>query len=118
MIEKAAATENMKLIPDPMPEQSIFVRSDQYSFVKKGVPAVFLVTADNEEMIFLDHEISNKDFIRDHYHQPSDQLDLPINYEVAAKFVKINKLIAEDVANNDKRPQWNKDSFFATIKEK
>lgn len=118
VIEKAVETENMKLIPDPMPEQSIFVRSDQYSFVKKGVPAVFLVTADNEKMIFLDHEISSNDFIRDHYHQPSDQLDLPINYEVAAQFVAINKKIAEEVANDEQRPTWNKDSFFATITEK
>ncbi len=117
VIAEAASNENMKLIPDPMPEQSIFVRSDQYSYVKKGIPAVFLVTADNEKMVFDDHEISSGDFIKDHYHQPSDQLDLPIDYDVAAKFVAINKAIAEEVANAAQRPTWNKNSFFATITE-
>lgn len=115
VIERAVATENMKLIPDPMPEQGIFVRSDQYSFVKKGIPAVFLVTADKADMIFDEHEISSQEFMIEHYHKPSDQLDLPINYDVAAQFVAINRVIATEVANTDERPQWNQDSFFATI---
>ncbi len=117
VIEKASAANNMTLIPDPMPEQNIFVRSDQYSFVKQGIPAVFLVTADNKDMVFEDHEISSQDFISEHYHKPSDQLDLPINYDVAAKFVTINRAIALEVANAKERPKWNKGSFFETMKE-
>jgi hypothetical protein len=114
-MEKAVSSQGMTLIPDPMPEQSIFVRSDQYSFVKKGIPAVYLVTGDNADMVFEAHEISNQDFLIEHYHKPSDQLDLPINYDVAAKFVDINRAIATAVANAKERPSWNKDSFFATI---
>lgn len=114
-MEKAVSSQGMTLIPDPMPEQSIFVRSDQYSFVKKGIPAVYLVTGDNADMVFQAHEISNQDFLIEHYHKPSDQLDLPINYDVAAKFVDINRAIATEVANAKQRPSWNKDSFFATI---
>jgi Zn-dependent M28 family amino/carboxypeptidase len=34
----------IKLAPDPMPEQSVFTRSDHYQFVKQGVPTVFLAT--------------------------------------------------------------------------
>lgn len=114
-MEKAVSSQGMTLIPDPMPEQSIFVRSDQYSFVKKGIPAVYLVTGDNADMVFQAHEISNQDFLIEHYHKPSDQLDLPINYDVAVKFVDINRAIATEVANAKQRPSWNKDSFFATI---
>ncbi|TDR19375.1 M28 family metallopeptidase [Marinicella litoralis] len=116
VIEGAVKQHGMNLIPDPMPEQSIFVRSDQYSFVKKGIPAVFLVTADNANMVFEAHEVSSQEFRMQHYHKPSDQLDLPINYEVAAKFVAINRVIVSEVANAEERPSWNKDSFFATIK--
>ncbi len=115
VIENAVQKNNMNLIPDPMPEQGIFVRSDQYSFVKKGIPAVFLVTADNADMVFEEHELSSQEFRMLHYHKPSDQLDLPINYDVAAKFVAINRAIATEVANAKERPSWNKDSFFATI---
>ncbi len=117
VIETAAQQHDMKLIPDPMPEQSIFVRSDQYSFVKQGIPAVYLVTADNAGMKFEEHEVSSQEFVNKHYHQPSDQLDLPINYDVAAKFVDINRAIAVQVANDPQRPAWNADSFFATITE-
>ncbi len=117
VIEKASAANGMTLIPDPMPEQNIFVRSDQYSFVKQGIPAVFLVTADNKDMVFEEHEISSQDFISEHYHKPSDQLDLPINYQVAAKFVAINRAIALEIANAKQRPSWNQGSFFETMKE-
>ncbi len=117
VLARAAEKNQMTLIPDPMPEQNIFVRSDQYSFVKKGIPAVFLVTADKVGMKFEAHEISSQDFITKHYHKPSDQLDLPINYDVAAKFVSINRAIAMEVANTKERPSWNKGSFFETITE-
>ncbi|MGJ8663799.1 MAG: M28 family peptidase, partial [Marinicella sp.] len=117
VISVAAENNGMKLIPDPMPEQNIFVRSDQYSFVKKGIPAVYLVTADNAGMVFEEHELSSLEFRTHHYHKPSDQLDLPINYDVAATFVKINRAIAMEIANAKDRPKWNKGSFFETIAE-
>ncbi len=117
VIETATVKNGMNLIPDPMPEQSIFVRSDQYSFVKKGIPAVYLVPADQADMKFDDHEISSAEFLVEHYHKPSDQLDLPINYGVAAKFVEINAAIATEIANAKERPRWNKGSFFNTITE-
>ncbi len=117
VIENAVGKNGMHLIPDPMPEQNIFVRSDQYSFVKKGIPAVFLVTADKVGMKFEEHEISSQEFIVKHYHKPSDQLDLPINYDVAAKFVAINRAIAMEVANTQERPKWNEGSFFETMTE-
>lgn len=115
VLSTAAAKNDMTLIPDPMPEQNVFVRSDQYSFVKKGIPAVFLVTADKVGMKFESHEMSSQEFRMNHYHKPSDQLDLPINYKVAAKFVTINRAIATEIANTKERPTWNQDSFFKTI---
>ncbi len=118
VIESAAEKNGMHLIPDPVPEQGIFVRSDQYSFIKKGIPAVFLVTADKANQVFEPHEISSQEFMVNHYHKPSDQLDLPINYQVAAKFVEINAAIATQIANDENRPEWNKDSFFSTITER
>src|SRR3546814_11919144 len=44
LVAKAVAPMGVTLIPDPMPEQGIFTRSDHYMFVKQGVPAVFLAT--------------------------------------------------------------------------
>ena len=42
-VSRAAEAQGLKLSPDPMPEQNLFVRSDHYSFVKQGVPSIFLV---------------------------------------------------------------------------
>jgi hypothetical protein len=59
--------------------------------------------------------VSNSDFRKQHYHQPSDDLNLPIDYEWAAKFVDINLAIAESIANTEQTPAWNEDSFFKTF---
>ncbi len=54
-------------------------------------------------------------FLDNHYHQPSDDLNLPIDYEWAAKFVDVNLAIAKSIANTAQRPKWNEDSFFKTF---
>src|SRR3546814_2382365 len=46
LVAKAVAPMGVTLIPDPMPEQGIFTRSDHYMFVKQGVPAVFLARSE------------------------------------------------------------------------
>ena len=43
IIGEVVVEEGFVLAPDPVPEEVLFIRSDQYSFVKKGVPSVFLV---------------------------------------------------------------------------
>jgi Zn-dependent M28 family amino/carboxypeptidase len=115
-VTQALNQHQIKLVPDPMPEQAIFVRSDQYSLVKKGVPAVYLKpgakeSGSNKEMV------SQDVFRKLHYHQPSDDLNLPIDYEWAAKFVDINLAIAESIANTEQTPAWNEDSFFKTFSQ-
>ena len=44
IVETAANKIDISLSPDPMPEQALFTRSDHYSFVKAGIPSVFLMT--------------------------------------------------------------------------
>lgn len=108
LVEKAAATEGVKLSPDPMPEENLFMRSDHYSFVQAGVPSVFLVTgfANGGEAVF-------REFLKTHYHQPSDQIDLPFDWNAAAKFARVNYAIAREMADVDQAPRWYADSPFA-----
>ena len=115
-VREALLKHEIKLIDDPMPEQAIFVRSDQYSLVKQGVPAVYLVPGmSNLEENAIGMPAS--DFLKKHYHMPSDDLNLPIDYEWAAKFVDINFEIVMSLANGKQTPSWNEDSFFATFKQ-
>ncbi|QTH62882.1 M28 family peptidase [Psychrosphaera ytuae] len=111
-VERAAAKHDIKLSPDPMPEQAIFTRSDHYNFVKQGVPSVFLMTGFTSKTEGEDGGKVWGEFFAKHYHQPSDSLDLPINYNSAELFTEINISIGKEVANADQRPTWNADSFF------
>lgn len=108
--ETAAATMGIKLSPDPVPQMVLFVRSDHYNFVKAGVPSVFL---------FLGFENGGQEsftnFMASHYHQVSDQIDLPIMYDVAAKFAELNFRITKAIANADAPPSWVEGDFFGEL---
>ncbi|RUO78281.1 M28 family metallopeptidase [Pseudidiomarina taiwanensis] len=112
-VAKAAGQFGIELSEDPMPEQAIFTRSDHYAFVKKGVPAVFLMTGFTAQDEGEDGgEIWGK-FFAEHYHQPSDSPDLPIRYDAGVMFTNINFAIGQEIANATERPRWHSDSFFA-----
>jgi Zn-dependent M28 family amino/carboxypeptidase len=99
----------VKMISDPEPERNAFIRSDQYSFIKRGVPAVSLrigFAKDSPE-----HE-TVKRWRAKRYHDPSDDLQQPLDFQAAADFNRIYLNIVEAIANRPQRPQWNNDSFF------
>ncbi|GHB77996.1 aminopeptidase [Psychrosphaera saromensis] len=112
VVEKAAGELGIGLSPDPMPEQAIFTRSDHYNFVKKGIPAVFLMTGFTSKTEGEDGGKVWGEFFAKHYHKPSDSLDLPINYDAAKVFADVNIRIGLTIANQDERPYWLEDSFF------
>jgi len=53
-----------------------------------------------------------KDWLKERYHAPSDDLNQPIEVEAAASFVRLLGQFAATVANPPERPQWKPDSFF------
>jgi hypothetical protein len=112
--ENALKALDLELMDDPMPEENLFVRSDHYMFVKKGVPAVFLSVGFGSSDPDLNGEEIFNNFLQTHYHQVSDSIDLPINYEAGALFAQVNFMIGTEVANADERPTWNENDFFGT----
>ena len=111
-VREAAKSFAVELSPDPFPEQNIFVRSDHYPFVQQGIPSVFLVTGMNSLDGSIDTQPIYEGFLQEHYHKPSDDLNLPINYKAAAKFTRINAEIGELLANDPDRPSWHEGDFF------
>jgi len=111
-VREAAGSYGIELSPDPFPEENIFVRSDHYRFVQQGVPSVYLVTG----FTSLDGDMGTQqifgDFLQEHYHKPSDDLNLPINYKAAATFTRVNAKIGEILANDPDRPTWHEGDFF------
>lgn len=110
IVGNAATRIGVKLSPDPDPDEILFVRGDQYSFVKKGVPSVFLVTGYSGP-----GKAASEAFLATHYHMPTDDLAVPIRWDAGAKFVKLNLEIARGLANAPERPRWNKGDFFGML---
>lgn len=115
LVEAAAAQIGVTLSPDPLPEQNLFTRSDHYRFVQQGIPAVFLMTGFKETPDGDVGEDIFRKWLATDYHSVRDAPTLPIRYDTAAKFAKLNYFIAESVANADARPSWNEGDFFGDL---
>lgn len=111
-IGEVVAAEDFELAPDPIPEQVLFIRSDQYSFVRKGVPSVFLVPGFTSTDPAIDGGALFNAHLKTHYHQPSDDLSRPIDWGSALRFARANVRIGYAVAEEDERPAWNDGDFF------
>jgi Zn-dependent M28 family amino/carboxypeptidase len=99
---------------DKEPDRNLFIRSDQYSFIRQGVPALafkFGYEAGSPE------ETTAKNWLQNRYHAPSDDLNQPVDTAAAAKFDRILLDLGTKVANAKDRPQWNANSFFRRFAE-
>tara|TARA_R110002096_G_scaffold108809_4_gene238191 strand:+ start:3586 stop:5256 length:1671 start_codon:yes stop_codon:yes gene_type:complete len=110
--EAGAAAEGFVLAPDPIPKERLFVRSDQYSFVKKGIPAIYLVTGFNSTDAEIDGEALFRDHVENHYHEPSDDMTRPVDWDSALRFARANARMGQAIANEAERPTWNEGDFF------
>jgi len=108
-VRTAAKSLGVEVQTDREPEQNRFIRSDQYSFIRKGVPALafkFGYESGSPE------ETIRRNWVRDVYHQPADDTKQPVNLEAAATFNRVIMTLLQRVANDPARPTWNADSFF------
>lgn len=112
--ERAAAAEGFRLTPDPWPEEVIFVRSDQFSFVRQGIPSLYLDSGVTARDPSVDVEPLVRRFLSEHYHQPSDEITLPIDYATLAGLAATNVRIVLEVANASDTPRWHDGDFFGT----
>ena len=105
-----AAEQGLALTPDPLPDRNSFTRTDQFSFVKAGVPALafkFGFTKGSPEFQ-IEH-----DWRANRYHSPSDDLNQPgILKEEAIRLDDYVAALALRVANTPERPRWLDGSVF------
>ena len=111
-VAKAAEKIGLELSPDPMPDQALFTRSDHYSFVKQGIPSVFLVPGFKSVDPETDGSVQFNHFLKTNYHKPSDDFSQVFNWKAATKFTEVNYHIGITLANQVQRPDWNDGDFF------
>ncbi len=104
-VEKAG----VEVWPDPAPERNSFVRSDQYSFIREGIPALafkfgYRKGTAEEKLV--------QAWLKERYHAPSDDLEQPLDKEAAAKYNRVLASMVESAANAPAAPQWKDASFF------
>lgn len=110
VLSEVAMARGLKVIPDPMPDEKAFYRSDHYFFVKKGVPSLMLLGApDGETKSWVDRM---KQWEKTDYHQPTDTVRPEWNWTGPQTIAEIAALIGLRVANNDKMPAWIPTSPF------
>ena len=105
-----ALSRGVQVEADPEPQRNVFIRSDQYNFIRHGIPALAMGVAPDpnspeQKKIF-------KDWLTTRYHAPSDDLAQPVDFSAAAQYEEIIRSLMLTVANDSHRPAWKSDSFF------
>lgn len=108
-IRKVAEAAGVEVQADKEPNRNRFIRSDQYSFIKKGVPALAFkfgyLPGAPEEKIF-------QNWYSERYHGVTDDVKQPVDLAAAARFNAILKNLLLRVADAPQAPSWKADSFF------
>lgn len=110
--DRAARAVGLAPVPDPAPEEVVFIRSDQFSFVRGGVPAVFPVLAGADRVARGDSLSPLQRWRRTVYHSPQDEMGQPMHFESGARFIRMQFVLGHEVANATARPSWNRGDFF------
>ncbi|MEN0052819.1 MAG: M28 family peptidase, partial [Mucilaginibacter sp.] len=112
-VAQAAGYLKLDVEPDPEPKQARFTRSDQYSFVLQGIPALHIKygskTADGKNNM---NEIVAP-WRAKYYHKPQDDINGIFDFEAGKKYAQLNFLIGYLVAQRPNKPTWNAGDIFA-----
>jgi hypothetical protein len=108
-VKQVAQPLGIHIQEDPEPERNLLRRSDHYSFMQVGVPAVNFVfgyeKGSPEEKIY-------RAWYAERYHSPADDLQQPWLPSAAAKFNGFYGALVKAVADAPHPPRWTPGSSF------
>ena len=108
----AAMGAGFEVSPDPLPEEVRFIRSDQYRFVRKGIPAITYKGGMKSVDPSIDGEKITRAWLREIYHTVQDNPDQKIDYPSGARWADANRRLVLAIAGAPERPLWNRGDFF------
>jgi len=97
--------------PDPVPEEGIFVRSDQYALVRQGVPSLLISLGLKSSNPGVDALAMAKEWSETKHHSPQDDAPQAIHYESSARLANLAAALGHAVAMAPEPPRWNANDF-------
>ncbi len=118
IVEAIAAEQGRTVKPDQFADRGYFYRSDQFSFAKIGVPALYLDTGTE----FVDRPAGwGKEQVNHYtdvnYHQPSDEYDPSWNFDGMISDALLGYWTGLAIANDDEMPQWQPGDEFEAARK-
>jgi Zn-dependent M28 family amino/carboxypeptidase len=114
-VTRAAKHLGIGIATDPIPEQVLFIRSDHFSFVRQGVPSLFIKSGFQTGDPSRDGAKINAAYRRDVYHKPNDDMSQAFDFDAGAQHARLNFLTGWMVAQETARPAWNAGDFFGGL---
>jgi len=108
-IRAVAGEMHLRVQADPEPQRNRFIRSDQYSFIRAGIPSLAMKVG--FELNTPEAAIAQK-WTAERYHLPSDDLHQPVDRDAADTYIEVVRRLAVRIGNRTTRPRWNASTFF------
>ena len=108
-LRRVADKDGIEVEGDPEPQRNSFIRSDQYNFIRHGIPAITMKVGYKPGSA---GDTTFHNWLHQRYHAPSDDLKQPVDQSAAGKYEQIISQLMLTIADNDKRPDWKPESFF------
>jgi Zn-dependent M28 family amino/carboxypeptidase len=112
MARAALEAEGLRPLPNLAPERGLFTYTDQYSFVREGIPSLYLHDGPVSSDPAIDAQQVFNDYLARHYHQVSDDTSLPIDWKSLGKLAQVHARLCLAIANVLERPRWLPGDFF------
>ena len=111
VLARHAAQAGRALIADPAPQAGAFYRSDHFPLALKGVPALFPAAG------FTGASAASRDYVRNRYHQPTDEWDETWRMDAAAADVALIYAVGRELADSEQWPEWNAGAEFGPARD-
>jgi Zn-dependent M28 family amino/carboxypeptidase len=114
-----AKSQGRELTPDQFPDRGYYYRSDQFSFAKIGVPALFF--SEGTDVIGKPAgwgKEQHEQWELKKYHQPGDKLDDSWNFEGMIQDAQLYMLSAWVIAQAQEMPTWKPGDEFAAARQR
>lgn len=117
VVSAAAALQGRVVVDEPFPDRGAYYRSDQFSFAKIGVPGLYFKGG----LDYVGREPGwgkavNEEWLKTHYHQPSDEFSASWNFAGMIEDAQLGFLAGLAVAQADTMPSWLPGDEFAKLR--